>query len=255
VFLPGFISNAYAALQLAEVISPARALMALDLRGRGGSDKPAGPYGIPQHVADVRAWIAAQGLGRIVLAGHSFGASLALFLAVELGEQVEKILLVDGGTTPSEMAYQMFWAYHQNLTYDYPTAEAYLAPYRQMPAMQPWTDYAEQLIRANLQILEDGRAQRNVPRHVVEGELAQIKFHSLQALEALYARITCPVLLLRAGWGSFGQDDQHINADVLADLQAKLPQMQVYTSPAAGHTSILTIPDPQRDQVLLEFLL
>lgn len=252
LFIPGFISNAYGALRLAEIVAPQHRVVAFDLKGRGLSDKPHAGYGIANHVADLHAFCQAQNIQSPILMGHSFGAAVALFFALQY--PTHKIILLDGGTPPSEMAFELFMAYHRNLSYEYPSAEAYLGPYRQLPTLQPWTEEAEQLTRANIVEQADGRALRAVPRHVVEAELAQFVLAELQALTARYSEIQAPVLLIRAGWGSFGKEDQHISAEVLATLQEGLPQLQVYTMPEAGHTAILTVPDPQRDQVIRDFL-
>jgi len=254
IYLPGFIANAYGALRLAAAISPTRRVLALDLRGRGDSDKPTSGYGISQHIADLKAWLDALGITRCVLAGHSFGASLALYFHQQYPTYAEKIILLDGGSPPSEQAFQLFWAYHHNLTYNYPSSEAYLAPYRQSPAMQPWTPEAEQLIRANITENADGSATRSVPPYVVQAELAQIDPQRWRELAQVYPQVRVPVLLIRAGWGSFGREDQHLSEPILATMQAGFPQFQVYDMPQAGHTSILTIPDSGRDAALRAFV-
>jgi pimeloyl-ACP methyl ester carboxylesterase len=254
LFIPGFIANAYGALQLAKAITPQHPLYALDLRGRGGSDKPQGAYHLDIHLEDLSAWIAAHSFDQIILAGHSYGAAISLFLALRHPDLVAKIILLDGGVPPSEMAFQLFLAYHRNLTYDYPSAEAYLAPYRTMVTMQPWTDEAEQLVRANLQIHADGTASRTVPRHVVEAELDRLDLERWQTLTTLYKTIQAPVLLIRAGWGSFGKEDQHITDSNLALMQNSFADFRVYEMPEAGHTSILTVPDSGRDAAIHQFL-
>lgn len=254
VYIPGFISNAYSALKLAAAISPVRRVLALDLRGRGGSDKPQGQYSIDQHLQDILAWLEAQRLDRCLLAGHSFGAALAIFLAAHHPSRFEKLILLDGGAPPSDLAVQIFLAYHQNLTYDYPSVEAYIAPYRQLITLQPWTEEAEALTRANVIENPDGSATRSVPRHVVEAELAALDFPRWQTLVDLYPKITIPTLLIRAGLGSFGREDQHITDDMLKLMREQISDLRVYDMPNAGHTGILTVPDDGRDQALHDFV-
>lgn len=253
VFLHGFISNAYAASHLGTIIAPQRRLMALDLRGRGESDKPPAPYGINQHIRDLAAWLDAHHLSQVTLVGHSLGATLALFFTHQYPGRVDKLVLFDGGAPPSELAFQMFLAYHQNLTYEYPSIESYIAPYRKMLTLQPWTEVAERLTRANVREQPDGRALRNVPRYVVEAELAALDLEQWRTLQEIYPKVEVPVLLIRAGLGSFGPEDRHLPDEILGTMT--FPHLQVYDMPTAGHTSVLTIPDTNRDQALQTFLL
>jgi pimeloyl-ACP methyl ester carboxylesterase len=255
VYIPGFIAGAEGALRLAAAISPSRRVLALELRGRGRSDKPQGHYGIEQHLVDIQNWLKALGIQQIILAGHSLGASLALYFTARHSDQVNKLILLDGGVPPSDLALQLTKAYYENLTYQYPSVETYVESYRKLPTLQPWTEEAEYLVRANLTEQADGTAVRVVPRYVVEAELTQLDALRAEKLTALYPQIQIPVLLIRAGWGSFGKEDQHINDAGLADLRTHLPQLQVYEMPDAGHTSILTVPDAGRDAILQEFVM
>ena len=66
---------------MAERLAGRRAVFALDLRGRGDSAKPAGPYGMAQHAEDVAAAMGAMGLGTSIIVGHSMGAFVATALA------------------------------------------------------------------------------------------------------------------------------------------------------------------------------
>src|SRR6266508_1275915 len=76
---------------------PARwSLVALDLRGRGGSAGMPGPYGMSAHAADIVA--AAEHLGSpLVLSGQSMGAYAALRAAVLRPELFTRLVLIDGG--------------------------------------------------------------------------------------------------------------------------------------------------------------
>ncbi len=254
VYLPGFIASAYGALNLARVAAPSRRVLALDLRGRGASDKPDSPYGVQTHLQDFAAWLDAHALNDFILTGHSFGAILAARYASEHPDQVRQMIWFDGGLPPSRNAYDLFVAYHSQLTYDYSSVEAYIDGYRNIPTMQPWTLEADALTRANVREQEDGRAQRVVPPYVVERELAALTYTELEALFPIYQKLHMPVLLIRAGMGSFGPDDQHITDERLAQLQAHMRDLTVYTMPQAGHTSVLTVPDTGRDAAIQHFL-
>jgi pimeloyl-ACP methyl ester carboxylesterase len=77
-----------------------------DLRGHGRSATAAdGAYDIATHARDLLAVVDALGFERFVLAGHSFGAWVALELAAAHPDRVTALALVDpGGDTSGELS-------------------------------------------------------------------------------------------------------------------------------------------------------
>lgn len=73
------------------------AVLALDQRGHGDSDRPAGPYDGATVTADALTALDALGLSRVVVVGHSWGASTALRLAATAPERVLAVVALDGG--------------------------------------------------------------------------------------------------------------------------------------------------------------
>lgn len=72
-------------------LSERRRLVRLDNRGHGGSPVPAGPYEIGRLGADVLATLDALGIERASLCGISLGGSIALWLAAEAPQRVERL--------------------------------------------------------------------------------------------------------------------------------------------------------------------
>jgi pimeloyl-ACP methyl ester carboxylesterase len=72
-------------------------VVALDQRGHGDSERPAGPYDGATVVQDALTALDALGLSRAVVVGHSWGAGTALRLAATAPERVLAAVAVDGG--------------------------------------------------------------------------------------------------------------------------------------------------------------
>jgi len=77
--------------KLAERLAGRFHVIALDLRGHGGSPwEP--PWNLEQHVADV---LEAAPVGRVTWLGHSFGARIAYETAAAAPDRVERLVLLD----------------------------------------------------------------------------------------------------------------------------------------------------------------
>jgi esterase len=69
-------------------------VFALDLRNHGKSPHGA-PMDYPTMMADVLAWMDAEGLGKVALMGHSMGGKVAMLLACRHPDRVERLVVVD----------------------------------------------------------------------------------------------------------------------------------------------------------------
>jgi pimeloyl-ACP methyl ester carboxylesterase len=98
VCLHGLASNARWWDLVARRLAPRRRVVAVDQRGHGRSDRPDDGYGFDEVAADLRALVDVMGLGPVVLVGHSWGASVALYAAAAAGAaEVPGVVCVDGG--------------------------------------------------------------------------------------------------------------------------------------------------------------
>jgi pimeloyl-ACP methyl ester carboxylesterase len=98
VLLHGLASNA----RIWDGVAPRLAgaglrVVAIDLRGHGDSDQPGDGYGFETVGRDLAAALDALGLARPVLAGHSWGAGVALQYAAGRSGAAAGLALVDGG--------------------------------------------------------------------------------------------------------------------------------------------------------------
>jgi pyruvate dehydrogenase E2 component (dihydrolipoamide acetyltransferase) len=72
-----------------------RPVYAIDLPGHGGSTKSVGRGDLAALAASVRGALAALGVGRVHLAGHSLGGAIALQMALDEPERIASVTLVN----------------------------------------------------------------------------------------------------------------------------------------------------------------
>jgi pimeloyl-ACP methyl ester carboxylesterase len=98
LLLHGLASSARIWDLVAPLLARYRRVVALDQRGHGLSEKPDTGYDFATVIADDLATAKSLGLGaRYAVAGHSWGANVALEFAAGHPESVVSVLLVDGG--------------------------------------------------------------------------------------------------------------------------------------------------------------
>jgi 3-oxoadipate enol-lactonase len=81
---------------LAPALANEFTVVTYDLRGTGGSGRPAGPYSLDDFVDDLRSLVRHLGLERPALVGHSFGGSIALAYAAQYPEEVAALVVAGG---------------------------------------------------------------------------------------------------------------------------------------------------------------
>jgi pimeloyl-ACP methyl ester carboxylesterase len=96
VLMPGLTGNAhFFDAMVADGLSSGFRVLALDLRGRGLSDKPETGYTMANHAADMVGLLDTLGLERVLLGGHSFGGLVACYVAAHFPERVERCVVLD----------------------------------------------------------------------------------------------------------------------------------------------------------------
>lgn len=96
VFLHGFSNEAHIWDDAAPAVAPYYRTLAFDLRGHGDSDRdPEGRYDYDFHVADLEAALAALGIERFVLVGHSLGGRVAMRFAGKHPNRLAGLVIVD----------------------------------------------------------------------------------------------------------------------------------------------------------------
>lgn len=239
---------------LASALAPHHRVIAMDLRGRGLSDKPSTGYSIEHHCKDISALMDDQGLERFVLMGHSLGAFISLVFAARHPERVDRLILVDGGgkLTKAQMA-KVFKGIKPSLDrlgQIFPSLKAYLAQMKQAPYLQPWNSYIETYFRYEIENVRGGVRSRVHPKHIEEEAQNLRKVDSRQ----FYAKVTSPTLILRATKGMIAKDDLLLPEDVAERMVREIPTAKRVDVKGTNHYSILFQPNKMRDQSVLKFL-
>jgi len=239
---------------LAQSLTPDYHVMAMDLRGRGLSDKPSKGYALEYHLQDINCLLDDLGLDRAVIMGHSLGAFIGLAFAAEHSERVERLILVDGGGDLSkEQMEKVFVGIKpalDRLGQVFPSAEAYLDKMKSAPYIQPWSAVTETYYRYEIEVVEGG-VQTNIdPAHIQE-EAANIRKVDCAPY---YPRIKCEVLILRAPNGLLSQDDILLPAEVIDRMTREISHARRFDVEGRNHYGIVFQPHAARDQAIRKFL-
>jgi pimeloyl-ACP methyl ester carboxylesterase len=99
VFLHGYADSWNSFGPALAGLAEGRRALALDQRGHGESDKPAGPYDVESFAADALGFLDALEIERATVVGHSLGSFVAQALTIAQPERVERLVLVGSAAT------------------------------------------------------------------------------------------------------------------------------------------------------------
>ncbi|HWJ51753.1 MAG TPA: alpha/beta fold hydrolase [Propionibacteriaceae bacterium] len=143
VCVPGLSANLCGFDRLAEQLAgDTLQLLAIDLRGRGGSEVTGpGTYGWPNHARDVLAVADAAGAPSFAVIGQSSGAAIAMTCAQLAPSRIERLVLVDLAGCPDRRALGPVVASVSRLGTVYPSAQAAIEQVKQFGIIPGWDEY------------------------------------------------------------------------------------------------------------------
>ena len=250
----GLTANCRCWDSVAEGVAGRHRLLAMDLRGRGLSEKPASGYSVAHHARDIVSLMDDLQMETAVLMGHSLGAVIALYLAARHPNRVERMVLFDGGGSLSkEQMVKVFAGIKpalDRLGRVFPSFSNYTDRLKEAPFLQPWTRYHESYFRYEVEEVDGGVCSRVRPEHIAE------EISNMQEVEAarLYPKVKCPVLILRATDGMLGEDDILLPEDAVEKMLAGIRNARRVDVAGTNHYSILFEPNLSRDKALLDFI-
>ena len=182
---------------LAPLLTDTFRVVTVDQRGHGESDKPEAGYDFDSMARDLDGFLTALGLERSHLAGHSWGANVALHYAAYDTSRVSSLYLIDGGTIEISA--------REDMTVE--RAREELAPpdfggltiddLRNRARSWDWgmeiTSDVERALLANFEVLPDRTVRARLSR---ENHLKIIEAMWSHKPSEMYGRIACPVVLM-----------------------------------------------------------
>jgi lipase len=230
---------------IAERLAGRRALYAVDLRGRGDSEKPDGPYGMTQHARDLAAAMRTLGLGASIVAGHSMGAFVATALAVEAPELVAGLIMIDGGYVPDlsvdadpEQALDKLLEQRiTQLRQYYPSRESYREFWRAQPHFPStdWGPWVEAFLDYELGG-EPPRLQPKASEKAVRADLVELT--SKAEVTARLNAVRVPTLLVRAEAGFAPGQPPLFPDSVVKQIMDCLPEIEDQIISGTTHYTI-----------------
>lgn len=246
VALHGLTASHVNFVGIAEKLAARRPLFALDLRGRGDSDKPQGPYGMAQHARDVAAAMRSMGLGPSVIVGHSMGAFVATALAAQEPKLVAGLVLIDGGYVPAisggaspQQGLDAALALRINqLRQTYPSREAYRQFWRGQPHFPAaeWNSWVEAFLDYEVggepPNLQPQASETGVRADLMEG------FQREQIVARLQA-IRVPVFMFYAPAGFVPNQPPLFSEKMVEEMRSYAPAMETELMPGTTHYTMV----------------
>jgi pimeloyl-ACP methyl ester carboxylesterase len=239
---------------LANALAPDYRMIAMDLRGRGQSQKPSEGYSLDYHLEDINCLLDEQDINRAVIMGHSLGAFIGLVFAAEYPDRVDRLILVDGGGDLSkEQMDNVFDGIKpalDRLGQVFPSAEDYLNKMKAAPYIHPWSSAIETYYRYEIEKVEGGFRTNIDPTHIQE-EAANIRKVDCAPF---YPKIKCKVLILRAPNGLLSLDDLLLPQEVIEKMTREIPEVRRFDVEGTNHYGIVFQPHEARDEAIKGFL-
>ncbi len=249
---------------------------AMDLRGRGRSDKPRAPYGVAVHARDVIGVLRALGRFRAFLLCHSFGCNIGIHLAAASPKTVRAMVLMDGGGVFSIRHKLRIMGVlkpsFKRLLGTYADERAYLDALKESPFISSWDALVEDHFVYEMEKTPAG-VRCNIPASVIESEMAALGGSMLPERivrnillrpgrfitrvrrnnNPPYAEVVQPVLILRAGRYNLAPGDDLLPSAALKRMVATMPSARGVDFPVANHYGIIVDDLPERDRLIREF--
>ena len=251
----GISSNCRVWDNIAKNLAPEHTVYAIDLRGRGRSDKPLKGYSMKIHCKDIQEVIDKLNIKPVVFMGHSLGAYIGIVFTALYPEYVKKLILFDGGAKLNPIqtmkVFQSIKHSLNRLGKIYNSFEEYISEMKKAPFLQPWQDYFEDYYKYEVEFLENGKVKPLTPPYVIEEESKNL---TKENANDYYPKLKCPVYILRATEGMITDDDLLLPENAVKNMLKKIRNAKLINIEGTNHYSIAFHPNSERDKILKKIL-
>jgi pimeloyl-ACP methyl ester carboxylesterase len=200
----------------AAALAGAHRVIALDQIGFGQSDKPLVNYNHGLLAEFLAEFINVAGIGKASLVGHSMGAFVAMRVAVDHPEMVERLVLVDGGGVGPNVPRDRRLVQIQNSTTLAETREYFELMFHDASRV------TDQMVRDNY--------QRRLQASYTISRMQEARANNVGIIsEEEAARIAAPTLIL------WGKQDRLLEPAMAGTLDRLIPDSRVVLIDACGH--------------------
>ena len=128
--------------------------------------------------------------------------------------------------------------------------EAYIDQMKSAPYITPWLPHIDRHYQYEIEKVKGGYRTNINLNHIQEesGNVRKIDCASL------YARVQCPVLILRAPHGLISQDDLLLPEEAIQKMLMMIPNARRFDVLGTNHYGIIFQPHAHRDNAVLRFL-
>ncbi|MBI4200161.1 MAG: alpha/beta hydrolase [Chloroflexi bacterium] len=225
LLLHGLSSNCHIWDLVAPLLARRFQVVGLDQRGHGDSSKPDEGYDFATVLQDLLDFIAACGLERPLVVGHSWGANVALALGSKHPEAASGLVWIDGGFTPFALRPGATW---EQVKRDLAppdltrlTMEQLVARARERRWGDLWRPEVETVLRHSFDTHADGTIR---PRLRREWHMQALWALWEQGRQDLLPTVRLPVLLLPVRSGGSQERRGVSKEQEVAGAQALLPR-------------------------------
>ena len=237
VLLHGFASSLDVWEGVMSEIAKTHRVLALDLKGFGWTDRPEGDYSPAAQARLVLKLMSARGIDQAAIVAHSWGASVALSMALTAPQRVTRLALYDAWVYEEQLPPTFYWAradgvgeaifgifYNQRVE-----DKIALAFYDKKFATQ-------KLIDATERALERPGA--------TAAALAAVRGQRFSEMQEHYKEIQKPPLLL------WGREDLVTTLPYGERLSNELPHAKLVVYPRCGHFPMVEAKAPSNAELL-----
>jgi pimeloyl-ACP methyl ester carboxylesterase len=221
VFIHGFAASLEMWRRTFRTVATRNRTLAVDLKGFGWSARPQGDYSHQAQAALLWKFLEVRGVDSATLVGHSWGASVALAMALQAPHRVRRLALYSA------------WVYQEQLP---PFLPLVLGPFVGESLFSIWfqqrTRYRLALAFHDIRfvtrgLVADVEQMLSLPGSAA-GALAAVRAMDFAAQQRRYPRLEIPTLLL------WGRDDSLTPPSVAERLKRDL-RARLCVYPSCGH--------------------